>query len=133
MAENNKILFIEDEENIRTMYQMWFKNAGFETYSAKDGKEGLEMAKEVKPNLILLDIRMPRYDGYWFLAKAKGEKELKGIPIVALSNLGTESEKDDILKSGASEYLWKMDWTPGTSLIEKVKDYISSTTGAKRK
>lgn len=119
-----KILLVEDDKAIQKMYEVGFTGAGFNVSTAQNGGEGLEMAKQIKPDIVLLDIVMPRYDGYWFLAKARREPALTGIPILVLTNLGAQREREEILKCGAAECLWKIDWTP-SFLIPKVKGYLS--------
>jgi len=104
-----KILIAEDEKDIRELIAFSLTFAGFEVVPAVDGKEALEkaLALEVKPDLIMMDVRMPRMTGYEACKRMKEMDELKGIPIVLLSAKGQESEIQTGLKSGADEYIIK--------------------------
>jgi two-component system alkaline phosphatase synthesis response regulator PhoP len=108
-GEMTKILIAEDEKDIRELIAFSLTFAGFEVVSAVDGKEALEkaLALEVKPDLIMMDVRMPRMTGYEACKIMKEMDELKGIPIVLLSAKGQESEIQTGLKSGADEYIIK--------------------------
>jgi two-component system alkaline phosphatase synthesis response regulator PhoP len=108
-GEMTKILIAEDEKDIRELIAFSLTFAGFEVVSAVDGKEALEkaLALEVKPDLIMMDVRMPRMTGYEACKRMKEMDELKGIPIVLLSAKGQESEIQTGLKSGADEYIIK--------------------------
>ena len=104
-----KILIAEDEKDIRELIAFSLTFAGFEVVSAVDGKEALEkaLALKVKPDLIMMDVRMPRMTGYEACRRMKEVDELKGIPIVLLSAKGQESEIQTGLRSGADEYIIK--------------------------
>jgi two-component system alkaline phosphatase synthesis response regulator PhoP len=108
-GEITKILIAEDEKDIRELIAFSLTFAGFEVVSAVDGKEALEkaLALEAKPDLIMMDVRMPRMTGYEACKRMKEMDELKGIPIVLLSAKGQESEIQTGLKSGADEYIIK--------------------------
>ena len=104
-----KILIAEDEKDIRELIVFSLTFAGFQVISAVDGKDALEkaMALEVKPDLIIMDVRMPRMTGYEACMKMKEIDELKDVPVIILSAKGQESEIQTGLKSGADEYIIK--------------------------
>jgi DNA-binding response OmpR family regulator len=118
-----KILIAEDEEPLLKMYLLKFKNAGFDAYGAKNGEEAFQMAKEIKPDIILLDIIMPMGDGFCILKKIKSENHLKNIPVIVLTNLAQNGDKKEALELGAVDYLVKADFTPA-QVIEKVKEIL---------
>jgi len=119
----SKILIVEDEETISSMYEASMGKAGFKVVLAKDGEEGLKAATESKPNLILLDIMMPKMDGFAVLEKLKSDDNTKNIPVVMLTNLGQSEDKEKGKKLGAVDYWVKADFTP-SQVNEKIKQYL---------
>jgi PAS domain S-box-containing protein len=119
-----KILIAEDEKDIRELIVFSLNFAGFEVVAAVDGQEALEKALEAKPDLIMMDVRMPRMTGYEACAKMKQMDELKHIPVVILSAKGQESEIQTGLNVGAYEYILKP-FAPD-ELIQRVKKIVES-------
>lgn len=118
-----KILIVEDDKFLRELISQKLLREGYEISEAVDGEKGLKMAKDEKPDLILLDLILPGLDGFEVLSKIKEDPAAAEIPVIILSNLG---QKDDIergLKLGAIDYLIKAHFTPG-EIIEKVKNVI---------
>ena len=91
-ADNPIILIVEDDEVLLRALYLFFHNRHYTVASASDGETGLKMAERLKPNVILLDLLMPKMDGFEFIKRAKAETILEQIPIVVLSNLGYEDE-----------------------------------------
>lgn len=119
-----KILIIDDDPMLRKMYSKKFEIAGFEIDNAKDGEEGIIKIQEFKPDLILMDVMMPRLDGFGVLEKLKANPELANIPVILLTNVGaSEQDKEKGLKLGACEYLIKSQHSPN-EIIEIVKKYL---------
>ena len=102
-----KILIAEDERDIRDLVAFTLRFAGHEVFAASNGEEAVEMAPRVNPDLILMDVRMPRMTGYEACKAMKADPELKDIPIVFLSAKGQETEIQQGLEVGAEEYLLK--------------------------
>lgn len=102
-----KILIAEDERDIRDLVAFTLRFAGYEVFAASNGEEAVEMAPNVNPDLILMDVRMPRMTGYEACRIMKLNPDLKDIPIVFLSAKGQESEIQQGLDAGAEEYLLK--------------------------
>lgn len=125
MAESKKknILLIEDEEMLASMYETKFQNEGYQIRKALDGETGLKLAQEQQPDLILLDIIMPKLDGFSVLKKIKEDPKLKNVPVVLLTNLGQDEDIEKGNKLGAAGYLVKANLTPG-EVIEKIKQYL---------
>lgn len=120
---SNKILIIEDEKMLAEMYYDRFVHEGFEVYSAFDAEEGMEMAKKVKPDLILLDILLPRENGTDFLEKLRKEEEVADTKVIAYSNYDDKASKEKARELGAKEYLIKTNYTP-KEVLEIVRKHI---------
>jgi DNA-binding response OmpR family regulator len=114
-------LAVEDDELIRHLYERSFRVAGQEIEIAKDGEEALEKLSkmEVKPSVILLDIMMPKMNGFDVLEAIKKDDTLKDIPVIMLTNLGSEEDREKGLALGALDYLVKSDYNP-SQVVEKV-------------
>ena len=102
-----KILIAEDERDIRDLVAFTLRFAGHEVFSASNGEEAVEMAPKVNPDLILMDVRMPRMTGYEACKIMKENPDLRDIPVVFLSAKGQENEIQQGLDAGAEEYLLK--------------------------
>jgi CheY-like chemotaxis protein len=102
-----KILIAEDERDIRDLVAFTLRFAGHEVYPAANGEEALEMAPKVNPDLILMDVRMPRMTGYEACKAMKANPDLKDIPVVFLTARGQETEIQQGLDAGAEKYLLK--------------------------
>jgi len=118
-----KILLIEDEEIIYILLQKKLTSAGYEVYIAKDGEEGLEKAREIVPDLILLDVVMPRKSGFEVMEELREDENLKDIPVVVISNSGQPVELDRARELGVKDWLIKTEFDP-QEVIEKVKKQI---------
>ncbi len=118
-----KILIIEDEIVLAEMYKEKLEKEGFEVFLASEIEEGIEIAKKENPDLILLDILLPRENGISFLEKIKDEKILEKIPVIAFSNYDDPETKKKAFEMGVKEYLIKANYTPG-EVVEKIKKYL---------
>jgi two-component system alkaline phosphatase synthesis response regulator PhoP len=118
-----KILIIEDEKILAEMYREKLEMEGFKVSLAFDVKEGVEMAKKERPDLILLDILLPVENGISFLRKQKEDKEISKIPVIAFSNYDDPRTKKEAMELGVKEYLIKTNYTP-SEIIEKIKKYL---------
>lgn len=119
-----KILLIEDDKFLRELIIQKLGKEGFDVTEAPEGETGLVKMKEVKPDLILLDLILPGIDGFEVLKRAKADKELASIPVIILSNLG---QKDDVQKGtdlGAADYLIKAHFTP-SEIVDKIKNTLN--------
>ncbi len=102
-----KILIAEDDPDIRELVAFTLRFAGHEVVAASNGEEAVQLAAREFPDLILMDVRMPRMTGYDACRAMKANSELKDIPVVFLSAKGQESEIQTGLEAGAEEYLLK--------------------------
>jgi len=119
-----KILIIEDDPFLSEMYAAKFIENGFEVEVSSDGKSGLAKIEDFRPDLVLLDIVLPKMDGFEMLKKVKEKEELKEIPIVLLTNLGQKNEVEKGIALGAKEYIIKAHFTP-TAVVAKVNEILS--------
>jgi CheY-like chemotaxis protein len=118
-----KILLVEDEEIILDLLQRKLTKEGYEILVARDGDEGLKIMREVKPDLILLDIVMPKMGGFEVMEEMQKDKELSKIPVIVISNSGQPVELDRAQKLGAKDWLIKTEFDP-QEVVDKVKKQI---------
>lgn len=123
MSQNKKIIIAEDEPILIEMYKLYFERAGYEVLKADNGRECIDFVKKEKPDIILLDILMPKLDGWEVLKQLKTDPETKQIPILVFSNLGQTQEVQKGLDLGADDYVVKSNVTP-KELLEKVEGMI---------
>ena len=102
-----RILIAEDERDIRDLIEFTLKYAGHEVFKTKNGAEAVEQVTDVKPDLILLDVRMPRMTGYEACRALKEMDAAKNIPVVFLSAKGQQDEMDNGMDAGAYDYILK--------------------------
>jgi len=118
---NKKVLIAEDDRSLLAALQEKFTNEGFAVVTAFDGEEGLTVAEKEKPDLLLLDIRMPKIDG---IAMARKLKEAGNkAPIIFLTNLDDVKHISDATEASESDYLIKSDWKIN-DIITKVKNKL---------
>jgi DNA-binding response OmpR family regulator len=102
-----KILIAEDEPDIRELVTFMLKFAGYEVVAAANGEDAVRTASRERPDLVLMDVRMPRMTGYDACRMMKANPDLRNVPVVFLSAKGQESEIQSGLEAGAEEYLLK--------------------------
>lgn len=122
-----KILIVEDEPNLLDVLRDAFTAAGFTVFKASDGDEGYKMAMETRPDLILIDVLMPKMDGITMFKNLRQHEELKKIPGIILTNLNDTKTIESALESGAYDFLVKSDWDP-KDLVKRVKEKLCITT-----
>ncbi len=118
-----KILIIEDEKMLTDIYEERFKREGFEVHSAISAEEGLEKAIEVKPDLIILDILLPKGNGTDFLEKMQKRDDIKDTKVIAYSNYDDNETREKAMRLGAKEYLIKTNYTP-KEILDLINKYI---------
>ncbi len=117
-----KILIAEDERDIRDLVSFTLRFAGHEVVAVGNGEEAVASARQEMPDLILMDVRMPRMTGYEACEKIKADPQMNSIPVVFLSAKGQESEIRTGLEAGAAEYLLKP-FAP-SELTERVAELL---------
>ena len=115
-----KILFIEDESALQKTFGDILKQEGYEMTSALDGETGLKLAQTEKPDLILLDLVLPKMHGFEVLQALKGDEKTKDIPIIVLTNLEGMGDLEKALDLGATTYLVKASYSL-EEIIQKIK------------
>ncbi len=125
MADKTKILIIEDEEALISLLKVKLEKEGFKVECAYDGEEGYKKIKESKPDLILLDIVMPKMNGYEVLEKMN-EDNIK-IPVIIISNSGQPVELEKTKRLGAVDHLIKTQFNP-IDVIKKIRNYLNGET-----
>lgn len=120
MVNDKRILLVEDDKMLSDMYITKFKKEGLTVSQAHDGAEGLEKIKQEKPDLVLLDIIMPKLDGFAVLKAIKSDDALKHIHVLLLTNLGQSEDVSKGNELGADDYFIKANHTPA-EIVEKVK------------
>jgi len=118
-----KILFIEDESALQKTVGQVLEQEGFEVSSATDGELGISKAREVKPDLILLDLILPKKDGFEVLTELKKDPTTKEIPVIVLTNLEGTQDVERALELGAKTYLVKANYEL-EELVKKIKENL---------
>lgn len=118
-----KILIVEDESKLRHSIEEILSKEGYTILSAADGEEGLQLAKDQMPDIILLDLILPKKDGFSMLQELKGSDDTQKIPVVVLSNLSEVEEVGRALELGANRYFVKTDYTV-TEVVKRIKEIL---------
>ncbi len=119
-----KILIIEDYNNIVEILTMRLSAMGYAVISAKDGQEGLTLARKEKPDLIVLDVTLPKMNGYKISRLLKFDSKYKDIPIIMLTARETKRDEQVGLETGADEYIYKSDRTG--KLLKTIRRFLDS-------
>ncbi len=115
-----KLLIVEDEIDLAKVLEEKFQNEGFEVKLVFDGEAVLPQIKNFNPDIVLLDILLPKKDGFMVLQELKADPALKNIPVIILSNLGEDEEIKKAFSLGAKDYFVKVRH-PIKEIVEKVK------------
>lgn len=119
-----KILLVEDDQLLVRLYQKKFTKEGFTVVTARDGSEGVVRAQNEPPDIILLDLMMPKATGYDMLQVLQGSPQLKNIPVVVLTNLSSDVEEQRARSMGATDYLVKAN-NPPDVVVDRVKELLA--------
>ena len=125
MAVKIKILLVEDDPFLLNMYATKFELENFKVVVAEDGEKGLKMAAKEKPDIILLDIILPKMNGFEVLKGLRADKNLSSIPVILLTNLSQKGEIEQGLALGAKDYLIKAHFMP-SEVVDKIKEVLTS-------
>ncbi len=123
MSSKKKILIIEDDEKISRALEMKMTSEGYQIILAEDGSEGLKLALNERPDLILLDIVLPVMDGITVLTKLREDNWGKSVPVIILSNLSKADVIEESKEKGVGQYLVKTDWKL-TDVVQRVKNEL---------
>lgn len=122
-----RILYIEDNEQNLYLVKFLLEKHGYEVYAAMDGQEGVERADELRPDLILLDIQLPRMDGYAVARRLRVNPNLAEIPIVAVTSYAMAGDRDKALGAGCNGYIEKP-INPDT-FMQQVEQHLTGCEG----
>lgn len=125
MSKQKLILFVEDNPAIQKTFGEILTQEGYQVIPAVDGEIGLSLAKKEKPDLILLDLILPKKDGFEVLKELKAEEQTKEIPVIVLTNLEQSTDVERALEYGATTYLVKANYSID-ELLQKVRSAASS-------
>lgn len=120
----HRILVVDDDPDFKQLLVFDLKRQGYETITAANGEEGLEKAAAEKPDLIILDIKMPKVDGYTFVRRMNKEPEIKDIPVIVLTSY--EPMKEMFKLEGVKDYFVKS--ADMKMLLSAVNKYVNGTT-----
>jgi two-component system, sensor histidine kinase and response regulator len=121
-----KILVVEDEATLQKAMVDILNMNGFTALGASDGEEGLKMTKSERPDIILLDIIMPKMNGFEVLKALKADDATKGIPVIMLTNLESSNDIEQALSLGAMTYLVKSNYELD-DILKRVKDALAKS------
>lgn len=132
MNFGKKVLVIEDEQVLGDILFDKLSDEGYTAFWELDGEAGLKKMREVKPDLVLLDLVMPKKDGYEVLEEMGKDDELKQIPVIIISNSGQPVEIKRIVELGAKDYIIKAQFSP-KEVLDKVHKYLNGGTATEEK
>jgi DNA-binding response OmpR family regulator len=123
MEEGKVILLVDDDLTLREMYDERLKAEGFEIIQASNGEEAIASAHDTKPNVILLDVMMPKINGFDVLKQLKEDPDTKDIPVIILTALIQDVDRLQGKKLGAADYIVKSETMPG-EVIAKIRNVM---------
>lgn len=125
--EHFKILIVEDEPGFRRTYSDLFQHFGHTVLEAADGEEGLRVAKKSKPDLVLLDLVMPKLDGYGVLEQLRSNGKTANLPVIIFSVLGEQTDIQKALDMGANDYIIKGSYSP-SEVMGKIGNFLAKAS-----
>lgn len=125
-AKQHTVLVVDDDEFLSDIYQTKLTREGFAVVVARDGADGYAKAVSTSPDIILLDIMMPKQDGFETLKQLKANAATSGIPVIMLTNLGQKEDVDKAMAEGAIEYMIKAHFVPADA-VAKIRAVLGKT------
>ena len=122
-VKGKKIVIAEDDKFISEMYIAKLSSEGFDVEYAQDGKEAIEKICEIQPDIVLLDILMPKMNGIEVLKKIRADKKIKNTPVIILTNANEKDHVSKAMEMGANDYLIKASFTPD-EIVSKIKETL---------
>lgn len=124
MPKNTKVLMVDDDKMLLDMYKERLELAGYTVETSSNGEECLAKIHQIKPDIVLLDIMMPKVNGYDTLASVKSDPSTKDIPVIMLSALVRDINKSRAIEAGADDYIIKSEVMP-VDVIKKIEDVLA--------
>jgi len=121
--EKKKILFIEDEMRLQNTMKSVLESAGYDVFVAFDGEVGMKTMEDKKPDLVLLDLILPKKDGYDVLEFMKSKVELASVPVIVLTNLEEKFDIEKTMSYNVCAYLVKTNYTP-KEIVGKIREVL---------
>lgn len=132
-SKKKRIVLVEDELTMANLIEAGLKKEGYEVKSAREGRKGLRLIREAKPDLVLLDIMLPGLKGFDILEKLYNEDHvLPALPVIIISNSGDSIEVERALRMGVRDYLIKVNFNPD-EVVEKVNNVFKAETANGKK
>ena len=122
-----KILFVEDEPTLQKAVGKFLENEGYEIKNAIDGELGVKIAKDFQPDLVLLDLILPKMNGFEVIEELKKDSATKNIPIIVLTNFEGSADVEKAISLGATNYLVKANYEL-SEIVEKIKEVLELKT-----
>jgi len=122
--QNVKVLIVEDDVMLNKIYQTKLGIVGYKVFAAYDGEEGIKKMEETLPNIVLLDLMLPKVNGLQILAEMRKNPNTRKTPVIVLSNLGQADDATKALQLGADDYVVKLN-TPPSSVLKKIQMLLS--------
>jgi DNA-binding response OmpR family regulator len=119
-----KVLLVDDDEFLSDIYGTKLTRDGFTVVIAHDGIDGYAKAVSGKPDIILLDVMMPKQDGFETLKQIRGNADIADTPVIMLTNLGQKEDVDKAMSAGANEYMIKAHFVPGDA-VKKIHELLA--------
>lgn len=123
---DKKVLIIEDDHFLSSLMKARLEKEGFSTMQAFDGEEAFNLLKQNKPDLIVMDLIMPKVSGFELLENISVDPQISRVPVMVLSNLGQDSDIDKVKRLGATQYFVKVQ-TSIDDLVVKVKELLKDS------
>lgn len=128
--EKQTIVLVDDDKWLIDLYGEKLRLEDFNVFTAHNGKDGFELILKHKPELVLSDVVMAGGDGFYVLEKVRNNPITHSIPVISLTNLSNEQDKEALFKLGTNEYLVKADFTP-TQVVEKIRKLLDKVAKGK--
>jgi len=125
-----KLLLVEDDALLIRLYQKKFTKDGHTVVTARDGEEGMRLAKKENPDLILLDVMMPKVSGLQMLEQIKSDEKTRAVPVIILSNVSSEEQQEKAVELGAVAYIVKSNNDP-IAVAAKINEILAASTRGK--
>lgn len=122
-----RVLLVEDDPFLYKVLAQRLKDDGLDVTVAVDGEEALALTEKILPELVLLDLILPKKSGFEVLAELRKRKEFVDLPVVVLSNLGQQEDIDQMKQLGVREYLVKADYSL-TEMVAKVRSHVDAVS-----
>ncbi len=126
---NDKIttVIVDDDPRLLKAYDTKFTNEGIEAHVVGNAEQAIETIRNIQPNVVVLDVLMPGKSGWDILREMQADSEMQEIPVLMVSNIGSDDKEAEAISAGAAAYLVKSD-TPLTDLVERIQGLAGSPT-----